>query len=49
MATADRAGQVIDASPLSTWAFIEHEALKVTRNCLGMKKGGGFVLVAGLR
>lgn len=47
MATADKAGEVIDPTPLSTWAFIEHEALKVSKNCLGARQGGGFVLIAG--
>lgn len=48
MTTANTMGVVIDPSPLSTWAFIEREASKVSRNCLGGKKGGGFVLIAGL-
>ena len=47
MATADAEGQVIDPAPLNTWAYIENEALKVSRNCLGKKVGGGFVFIAG--
>ena len=49
MATADSRGEVIDPIPLSTWAFIEHEALKVSRNCLGARLGGGIVLIAGMK
>jgi hypothetical protein len=49
MATANANGKVLDPSPLSTWAFIEREALKVSRNCLGRRQGGGFVFIAGIQ
>ena len=48
MATADAKGQVIDPGPASTWEYVEREALKVSRNCIGAKLGGGFVLIAGM-
>ena len=48
MATADAKGRVIDPGPVSTWEYVEREALKVSRNCIGAKLGGGFVLIAGM-
>lgn len=47
MATADLQGLVIDPAPLSTWDHVEREALKVSRNCVGKKEGGGLVIIAG--
>lgn len=48
MATADSRGEVIDPEIVSTWGFIEHNALKVSRQCIGNREGGGFVLIAGM-
>ena len=48
MATAGPSGRVIDAGIISTWDYIEEQALKVSRKCIGMKEGGGFVLIAGM-
>lgn len=48
MSTADALGRVLDPAPASTWSFIEHETLKVSRNCIGKKLGGGFVFIAGM-
>ena len=48
MATADQTGHVIDAGIVSTWDFIEGQAVKVSRNCIGAREGGGFILIAGM-
>ena len=47
MSTADGQGEVIDPGIVTTWAHIEKETLKVSRNCVGGKEGGGIVLIAG--
>ena len=49
MATADAKGRVLDPSPLSTWGFVEKQALKLSRGCIGAREGGGIVLIAGMR
>ena len=45
---ADPSGHIIDAEPVSTWAFIESRASRLFAACLTRKLGGGFVLIAGL-
>ena len=45
---ADPSGHIIDAQPVSTWAFIESRANRLFAACLTRKLGGGFVLIAGL-
>lgn len=49
MSTADAEGLVIEAKIINTWSWIHHEALKVSRNCIGKKLGGGLVLISGIR
>lgn len=48
MSVADPSGQIIDAEPVSTWAFIERSANQLLTVCLARKSGGGFILIAGL-
>lgn len=49
MSTADAEGLVIEAKIINTWSWIHREALKVSRNCIGKKLGGGLVLISGIR
>lgn len=39
-------GKVINAEPVSTWSFIESNALKLSTNCMGRKFGGGVIFIA---
>ena len=48
MSVADSSGQIIDAKPVSTWAWIESRANQLLTVCLTRKLGGGFILIAGL-
>lgn len=47
MATAAADGRVLDPTPASSWEYVEHSALKLSRNCLGVKNAGGLILIAG--
>ena len=48
MSIATSSGKVLDAEPVSTWAFVERNALKLSTNCLAKKLGGGVIFIAGL-
>ena len=48
MPIATRSGKVINPEPVSTWAFIQKNAIKLSANCLAKKIGGGVVFIAGL-
>ena len=48
MPVASSSGKVLDPEPVSTWSYIESNALRLSSQCLAKKLGGGFILVAGL-
>ncbi len=48
MPIASQSGKVINPEPVSTWSFVEKNAIKLSANCLVKKLGGGVVFIAGL-
>lgn len=47
MPLAGESGKVIDPEAVSTWSYIESNALRLSTQCLGKKVGGGFIFIAG--
>lgn len=47
MSIATSSGRVIDPEPVSTWSFVESNALKLSTRCLAAKFGGGVIFIAG--
>ena len=48
MPVATSSGKVLDPEPVSTWSYIERNALRLSTQCLAKKLGGGIIFIAGL-
>ena len=48
MPLAMSSGKVLNPESVSTWSFVESNAVRLSANCVARKLGGGVIFIAGL-
>ena len=48
MSVGDRQGKILATRSRTLWYHIEDLALTCVKNCVGVKKSGGFIVINGM-